>query len=262
MKIKGKNFYETLKSKRLTTVAGAWVFYFLTGLLPIVFLLITAFSVFSVNIEQGLLHKLPEEFSFVLSALIETAKNATSGVTLFFSLTLIFSGSTLLNQMLKDGEYIYNYEIKRKSGLVKRVLSLFAVAVLFVIFLLCATITAFQGVILNIFGITNSVITTAVFFLLIIIIGFLIILLLNRFVSPVKVRFSELVLGSFFSLAIIVLGTIAFTLYLRFFKPYNAFYGSLAGIIVFILWAYILMLGLVLGISITATLFERRKKKV
>lgn len=261
MKIKGKSFFEQLKTKRLTTVAGAWVFYFLTALLPIVFLLITAFSVFSVNIEEGLLHKLPEEFTDVVRILVETAKNATSGVTLFFSLTLVFSGSTLLNQMLKDGEYIYNYEIKRKSGLVKRILSLLAIAVLFIVFLFCATITAFQGVILNILGITNSLITTIIFFILIIIIGFMIILLLNRFVSPVRVKFSELVLGSFFSLAVIVLGTIAFTLYLRFFKPYNAFYGSLAGIIVFILWAYILMLGLVLGISITATLFERRKKK-
>ena len=46
---KEKGFFEALKQTRITTVSAAWVFYFLTALLPMAFLLITAFAVFGVN---------------------------------------------------------------------------------------------------------------------------------------------------------------------------------------------------------------------
>ena len=45
-----KNFvgriFEFINNKRITTVAGAWVYYFLMALVPFVFLIVTAFGVF------------------------------------------------------------------------------------------------------------------------------------------------------------------------------------------------------------------------
>ena len=55
-------YTEIVRQKRITTVAGAWTFYFLTSLLPIVFLLITAFGVFGVDISADVVGRLPEEF--------------------------------------------------------------------------------------------------------------------------------------------------------------------------------------------------------
>ena len=65
-------------------------------------------------------------------------------------------------------------------------------------------------------------------------------------------------IGAMVSLGAIVLGTIGFALYLRFFNSYNAFYGSLAGIIVFLLWAYILMVGLVAGVIVNVMVKQKK----
>ena len=63
------------------------------------------------------------------------------------------------------------------------------------------------------------------------------------------------------SLFIMVFGTIGFTIYLRYFSSYNVFYGSLAGIIIFLLWAYISMIGLVTGVVINMHVYTRDKVK-
>lgn len=251
---------KTFSEKRVTTVAGAWVFYFLTALLPIAFLMIIAFGVFGVDLHASLIAMLPEEFQSVGEAIVSTAEKATGGVTVFFAVAVVFSGSALLNQMLKDGEFLYGADSPKRSGLIKRLLSLAAVSALFVVFLGAALIAAFYGAIFNALKITSGIFPAAAMIATTVIAGLFIILLLNKFVCPVKAKTSSLFAGSFVSLAVVVAGTIGFTLYLRFFKPFNAFYGSLAGVIVFLIWAYILMLGLVIGVSVNACAYERGKK--
>jgi membrane protein len=98
----------------------------------------------------------------------------------------------------------------------------------------------------------KNLVATVAFFSTIILFSFLIIIMLNKFICPVKVKFKQLALGSVCSLFVIVLGTIFFALYLRFFNSYNVFYGSLASIIVFLLWANILMFGLALGVVVNS----------
>ena len=66
--------------------------------------------------------------------------------------------------------------------------------------------------------------------------------------------------GSLVSLFIMVFGTIGFIVYVRFFGTYNAFYGSLAAIVVFLIWTYILMLGICVGpIYISKSLKSAKK---
>ena len=74
---KEKGFFEALKQTRITTVSAAWVFYFLTALLPMAFLLITAFAVFGVNLADKAVGYLPEEFRPAGEAILSAAENAS-----------------------------------------------------------------------------------------------------------------------------------------------------------------------------------------
>ena len=246
--------------KRLTTVAGAWVYYFLASLLPLVFLFVTAFGVFGVDISLDVVSRLPTEFRLAGETLVRTAENASNGVTVFFVLTIIFSSSTLLNQMSKDGDFLYGAKSNRKRGIWRRAWAICALSFLFLIFLSSAFLFAFSY---NFFFVDTRVkgrLFFAVFVIgLIILASYAIILVLNRFISPVKRNFSKIYLGALCSLFIIVLGTIGFTIYLHFFNNYNAFYGSLATIIVFMFWAYILMLGLAFGVIVNVRIYEKSK---
>lgn len=248
--------------KRVTTVAGAWVYFFLTSLIPLAFLLVTAFSIFGVSITDDLVSRLPEEFRLAGETIARTAENASGGVTVFFIFTVIFSATTLLNQMSKDGDFLYGVQSASKRGIMRRLWAVVALSALFLLFLGLAFLFAFKNSIGVNFTGRSEIFLTTVAILFVILFGYAIILILNGFISPIKLKFSQMAIGSLLSLFIMVLGTIGFIVYLRFFSNYNAFYGALSGIIVFLFWAYIIMLGLVSGVIVNCSMFARSKKKL
>lgn len=246
---------------RISTVAGAWVFYFLTALLPLFFLLFTAFAVFGVNLTTELINGLPEEFKEGARVIMETAENASRGVTVFFVITVFFSGSALLNQMRKDCEYIYGIK-SPVGGLTKRVWAVLALGVLFILFLGAAFLSAFERFLFSsLFTGGEKIWLRVGLFTVIIVFCFFLNAMLNAFVSPVRISFAQALTGSLASLSIIVVGTIGFTLYLRLFNPYNPVYGSLATAIVFLFWAYILMFGLICGVVVSKRAYFKSEKK-
>lgn len=257
-----KTIFGLINEKRITTVAGAWVYYFITSLIPLAVLAISAFSLFNVNFLQDVAMRLPQELRGVGQAIVETAENASKGATLFFIAMIIFSCSGLLNQMSKDGDFIYGLRSKVKRGIVRRIWAIFALGVLFLLLVCLAFLFAFSSF-LKIkpfaFQKTSDVISFCTF-VIAICFAYGIIYLLNKFICPVKAKFTELALGSLVAFVIMVLGTVAFTIYLRFFANYNVFYGSLAGIIVFLIWAYILMFGLSFGVVINMCVYSRCKQ--
>lgn len=258
-----KSFINTLSEKRLTTVAGAWVYYFLSSVIPIAFLLVTAFGVFGVSLSKDLVSRLPEEFRLAGQTIASTAENASQGVTVFFIITVLFSGTSLLNQMSKDGDFIYGIKSSRKRGFMRRIWAMVALGAMFFVFLSVAFLFAFGGAVFSKITTGSGVqlFLTVLAFLTVIVFGYLVILLLNSFISPIRLKFKNICLGGLISLFIVVLGTIGLTVYLRFFSNYNIFYGSLAAIVVFLLWAYILMLGLVLGVIINMRIYHLTTKR-
>lgn len=255
-KNKVSGIIEYVSKKRLTTVAGAWVFFFLTSVVPLAFLLVTAFGVFGVSLTRDLVSRLPEEFRTAGEVIASTAERASNGTTILFICSVIFSCTTLLNQMSKDGDCLYGVKAKHKRGLFRRAWAFVALAVLFTLFLALAFLFSFGGNAIKgaINMLDNKLALTMVTFFLIIVFGYFVIIVLNKFISPVRLKFTEVWLGSMVSLFVIVIGTIGYILYLRLFNAYNAFYGSLAAIVVFLLWAYIVMLGLVFGVIINTRL--------
>ncbi len=254
------DFLTALRRKRVTTVAGAWVYYFLLSFVPLVFIIVAGFSLFGVDVSAEIVAKLPAEFKVAGETIIEAAERVSSGITVFFVGTVIFSVTTLLNQMSKDGDYIYGAKSVKKRGIFRRLWACFALLIFFVAILFAAVAVAFYNVL---FGARHhnglSVLATVLTFTLIIAVSYVIILFLNKFICPFKLKVKDGLLGSLVSLFIIVLGTIGFILYLKFFANYNAFYGSLSTVVVFMLWAYILMLGLSVG-AVVNTLYIKRAK--
>ena len=251
---------KTIAEKRLTTVAGAWVYYFLIALIPLAFLVVTAFSVFNVSLTNDLISRLPIEFREIGKVIALTAENASKGATAFFVVTVIFSCTTLLNQMSKDGDFIYGTHSNIKRGLMRRGFALIALSLLFALFLGLAFLLAFSPSIKFYFlsSEKNQIILNIFIFSIVILFGYGIIITLNTFICPKKVKITTHLLGSLISLCIMVLGTIGFIVYLRYFARYNIFYGSLASIIIFLLWAYILMLGLAIGVIINMKIYRHK----
>lgn len=248
-KNKKSSFFAVIREKRVTTVAGAWVYFFLSSLIPLLFLLVTAFGVFGVKIGSDLVSRLPEGLREGGTLLLNTANNAQQGVTVLFVFTVLFSSSALLAQMRKDGNCIYGVYSKSRRGVMNRAWAFMALTVLFAVFLFVALVVAFGEKLFVLLpsgrgkrvliALSVGVVFTAL--------SYGVIILLNKYICPVKISKSTICLASLLSLGIIFLGTLGLGLYLNFFGLNNAFYGSLAGIVVFLLWSYITMTGLVVG---------------
>lgn len=242
-------FLRLLKEKRLTTVAGAWVYFFLSSLIPLVFLVITAFGVFGVEITTDLVARLPESLREGGTALVSVAKSAQEGITVLFIFSTILSLSSLLAQMRRDGNFIYGVEEKNKRGILGRLWAIVALLVLFGVFLAGGLLFAFGKAIFS--GLPSGkdklVLTTLAVGFLLTNVVYLVIVLLNKYICPIKIPLSILLLQSLVSLAIVFIGTLVIGVYIAFFGGNNAFYGSLAGIVAFLLWAYVCMNGLVIG---------------
>lgn len=262
MKKKKDGFFRHFKDNRVTTVAAAWVYYFLTALLPIVFLTVTAFGAGGLDLTDLIVAKLPEEFRQAGEIIVDTAKRASHGITVFFIITVVFSGSALFNQMIKDGEFFYGVRRDKRGGLIRRLFALVALGTVFVIFLAAAFVIAFGDKLLSLAGLNadENIFLKILSFSFLILLIYVIIIALNKIISPVKLKFYQLTAGGFVALCIIVLGSLAFMLYLRFFANYNKFYGSLAAIIIFLLWAYIVMTGLATGAVTCNYLYKNDKK--
>lgn len=264
VKLEGKGFFALLREKRVTTVAGAWVYFFLSSLIPLTFLLITAFGVFGVEISLDLVSRLPEGLREAGQTIVGTAKSAQEGVTYLFAGTVILSLSALLAQMRKDGNSIYGVESKNRRGLFNRIWAILALVVLFIVFLITALFVAFGEMILVYLpsGKGKRILVCFLAGLLITLISYVVLILLNKYICPVKTSAFAVCCGSLLSLFIVYLGTLVLGVYLNLFGTNNAFYGSLAGIVVFLLWSYIMMTGLVVGTVFSFYLYAKTPRKL
>lgn len=260
LKPKKYGVFSTIKKKRISTVAGSWVFYLCLALIPLAFLLVSAFNVFNIDVSKIILDYFPEQFKFLGEGVFLEANSKSKGVTLFFIVTVLFSGSALLNQMSKDGDFIYGSKFK-KRGIFRRIKAIMGLLFLFAIFLVLALLFAFSGAIISkVKEKTIAYLVTKVSaLLLIILVSYVIIVLLNKFISPIKLNIKEILIGSLVSLFIIVLGTIAFSFYLKYFKLKNVVSGSIVTIFAFLSWLYILMLGLTIGSAVIVTINKNNK---
>ena len=128
-------FLKGVKKSGITTFAGAWVFSFIMALVPIFCLLTTAFNLFGVNLVYQLTAYLPNEFKLAGEAIAESASRISSTATIFVVLSVVFSCTTMLAQMSRDGDLIYGFSKKGKISKIERVWAVFALSVLFVFFI-------------------------------------------------------------------------------------------------------------------------------
>ena len=73
-----------------------------------------------------------------------------------------------------------------------------------------------------------------------------------RFISP----------GSILATALFIVGTLAFNFYISNFSRYNALYGSIGTLIIFMMWLYFNALILLIGFELNASILQAKKENL
>ncbi|MCD7728529.1 MAG: YihY/virulence factor BrkB family protein [Clostridia bacterium] len=236
------NTFKYYSDKRFTTISGTLVYFFLMSLAPFLFWL----SLFFGKVEVSAITNMP-----VLSAaapLVEdlqvNALSATSGAGIIFIVTTLYSSTNFFFHLRRSGEIIYGSSFK-KGGIKLRLYSLgIIVAALFLTFLAVSMLVFGGRLIYNILG---KVWAELIIYSFALAVAIFAAILLNLFICPYKIRFSQVLPGSLLSVLLWVICGAGFAIYLKFANPAKL-YGKIASLIVFLLWCYLMMNSFIIGV--------------
>ncbi len=254
-----KKAFKAVEDSNLILISGSWAFFFLLSAVPLVLLTVMAFDFFGVDV-SFLLSDMPTELGEGLSLIVSVATDASKGATFILIVTSLYSSSRLFSYMLKDGYLIYGAS-RRKNSLLTKAFGFVLMFLVFLVFLLAGVAILLSkklGLFLS-FGAANTLAEKIILNFLVISAAYVIIITLDMFICPLKNKWKAVMLGAFFTLAVAVLGSIGFAAYLHYFASYTDLYGSLTAIVVFMLWVYIVMIGLTSGNVFISLLLKRQE---
>ena len=238
--------------KRFSTLSGTLVYFLLMSVTPFLFWL--ALIVGDVDLSRFLPAAFFQAIQPVVNALQQAAVSATGSATLILILTSLWSSTNFFYHLRRSGEIIFAPHVKANAFKL-RISSLFAVFAILLIVALAA-VTPFIGV--NVLeNIMPRLLAEAITTIFLTMFAFFASYFLNVFACPYRLRFGEASGGALLTVILWILFAVGFTVYLRFSNP-QRLYGAITAIIVFLLWCYLMINSLVIGLIYNSKYLVRR----
>lgn len=252
-----KEFLTLSTYKKNTTLSGALVFFTLIGVVPITYIASLIFSIFGTEISVINNFFSYPEFLVITEYITKTAiKLGTQGNVIVF-LVALYSSANVFYHLRQSGEVIYNYE--KNGSLFTRITSMFIA--FFTVFLLSIVLVFYVAVIPIITFVLGEKLSILLNAFIGVISVFLIAYLINVYVCPFKLKFYEVYKGAIYSTVFCFIATGLFLLYVRNFSNYDEVYGKIATVLVFLSWLYLIINGLLQGITLNVFLMSKTSIK-
>ena len=256
----------------VTEIGAQLTYYLILAIFPFIifFLSLLQFTPLAdIDILQRLLSPLPGDSKDLFYDLINNIiKGGTIGLLSFGAIGSIWSSSNGVMAIIKSINRAYDLEESRPYIKLKALSILFTIG-LFIVLLVAFTVLIFGEVILNVVieSYTWPSIVIWKIFKILIPLTFMVlsITLLYKFSPSIKkgisIKFSESIPGALFASVFWIVLSVGFSFYVNNFGNYSKAYGSLGGVIIFLIWLYMSSIVIVLGAEVNATLLSMQDKK-
>lgn len=259
-----------VKELDVSATGSQLAFFFLLSLFPLLIFLFTLLPYLNLDQSQIILfirEYAPESTaSLIEGTLSEVLDNRSGGLLSVGILATIWSASKGMGAVSKGLNQAYEVDEERNFFISK------GLSIGFTIMLIATVIVA---LILPIFGqpigkfffsflgLEESFLTfwTYIRFLIPPVMIFTVFSLLYWLVPDTKLRFKSIIPGSVFATLGWILTSLAFSFYISNFGSYANTYGSIAGIIILIMWLYLSAIILLVGGIINSVMQGRYEKK-
>ncbi|HCT29815.1 MAG TPA: YihY/virulence factor BrkB family protein [Bacteroidales bacterium] len=266
-----KFFFKGIINGAITTRASAVAFSFYLAIVPTLIFLFTLIPYIPVQDFQSqllsLLKGIMPDYAFhtVETTLTEVLTMKSGGLLSFGFFTALFFSHNGVNSLIDAFNATY-HTIETRKFIEQHLIAL--------VLTLLMPILVMIGVILIFFGqkaldwavnlgwmemdFTYYLIDIGKWFVVIALFYFCISFL--YFLAPAKKeKFRFFSVGSSLATFLIIITSLAFSFYVNNFGQYNTFYGSLGGLIVFLLWIYFNAFGLILGFELNASISSAKE---
>ncbi len=256
----------------VTEIGAQLAYYLILAIFPfiILFLSILQFTPLAdADILQQLLAPLPEDSKKLFYELINNIiKDGSIGLLSFGAIGSIWASSNGIMALIKAVNKALNLVESRPYIKLKGLSILFTIA-LFFILIVTFSVLIFGEVIFNAMFVSYSWATVAIWKILKLLIPLIFMILsftvLYKFSPSIKkginIKFSESMPGAVFASIFWLVLSIAFSFYVSNFGNYSNTYGSLGGVIIFLVWLYMSSIVIVLGAEVNATLLSMKDKR-
>lgn len=245
--------YRYFADRRFSTLAGTLVYFLLMSVTPFLFWL--AILVGEVDFSRLTSNEFFSAVAPILTYLQEAAQEATGSAGVILLTTSLWSSTNFFYHLRRSGEIIYGSRFV-KGGFSLRISALFAVLLTILLVAFVAAVPFLSLTVLSeIMPLFVAQIISVAFLTMA---AFFIAYLLNVFACPYKLDFDTAINGVLLTVILWILCAAGFTVYLRFANP-QKLYGAIAAVIVFLLWCYIMVNSLVVGMIYTSRFLPRRR---
>lgn len=256
-----KKVYSIIKKPEMRILPGQLAFFFVLSLIPLVALIASIVSNFSITVEslmELISETLPTEVASIVNEAIG-GKSMNLNIAIFYISAFILA-SNGPHSMIIGSNLIYGVE--SKDLLSRRIKAIFMTVILVILLTFMLVVPAFGDKIIflitdfiankpinDTITITYSILKYPVSFLLI----FFCIKLLYTMAPDRVIKSKDTTYGAMFTTVSWIITTEVYSFYVGSFAKYNLLYGSIANLLILLLWVYLLSYIFVLGMALNAS---------
>ncbi|EFI41785.1 MULTISPECIES: YihY/virulence factor BrkB family protein [Peptoniphilus] len=281
-----KNFYNNLNKNyviffdkflyrfaehRIVEISASLAYFLILSIFPFLIALLNIINftnfLYSDNIIEALSY-LPEDITKIAMNFIKEIYSGSSGSLFSISVLLgLWSASNGFKKIIKNINLAYGFSEKRGILKTKLLSLLFTIALIIMILLLLLTQVFGETIInmlINYVGLGEDItyLWHILSFIIPFIYMFITFLLVYKYSPGTDTRdllkFSLILPGAIFSTISSVFATNLFGYYVGNFAKYSVTYGSLGGIIILLIWLWLMSMIILMGGEINATLFSMK----
>src|SRR5699024_1769839 len=242
-------------------------YYFMLSLFPMLLFLLSIVPVAGVKqstIRNMIKENVPPEYAGQASSIIGGLMgNASSSILSVGLIVALWSASNGMTAIMNSFNVAYDVEDSRNFIVSKLLSVLFTLALIIIlpIALILPTFGQQIGALLfGPLGLGEQIkwVFSLVRVVLPLIIIFVAFTVLYTLAPNVKIKMKSVIPGAIFATIIFLSGSFLFSIYISNFANYSKTYGSIAGIIILMLWLYITGFIIIIGAEINAIIHQRK----
>ncbi|MBU1011301.1 MAG: YihY/virulence factor BrkB family protein [Bacteroidetes bacterium] len=259
-------FIKGLFKGALSNRAAAVAFNFFLAIFPFILFIFTLIPYIPIeNFQTALLGLFKEiipqnTFEAVETTIFDIVMRQNSGLlSLSFILTFVFSTNGI-NAIIEGFNSTW-HDIETKNWVQQRLIAVFLMVILSVLVILSIAFLTLGGIAIEWLQMNEWVTSGYTYTLLRIMqwlitvsLTFLSVSFLYYYAPAQRRKYSFFSPGSMLATILLILGTLSFNYYIANFSRYNALYGSIGTLIIFLLWLYFNALILLIGFELNASI--------
>ena len=268
-----KRTFKEFSADNITDWAASLTYYTVLAIFPALIALVSIVGLLGSSVTDTLLENVgslaPGPAKEILTSTIENLANSQGAAGIAFIIGIVLalnSASSYISAFTRASNSIYDVEEGRPIWKLKPLQILIALALILMLVLIATAVTVsgpLAAEVGKVIGLSDAAVTVWDFAkipLVLVLVSFMIAFLYWSAPNVKQPGFKFISPGGIVALVIFIIASLLFAFYVATFASYNKTYGSLGGVIVFLVWLWITNIAILFGAEFNAELQRSQQR--